>query len=90
MLHRTASKSVINKAYRDLAKKWHPDKHEGEEKKIAEKKFYDVAAAKEVLTDPGMATSGPVCCIVTYQLCHLGDPSLLSPTACTVESWSPL
>ena len=33
--------------------KWHPDKHEGEEKKIAEKKFYDIAAAKEVLTDPG-------------------------------------
>lgn len=49
---RTASKSQINRAYRDLAMKWHPDKHEGEEKKIAEKKFYDIAAAKEVLTDP--------------------------------------
>ncbi len=51
---RTASKSQINKAYRDLAKKWHPDKHEGEEKKVAEKKFYDIAAAKEVLSDPGV------------------------------------
>lgn len=51
---RTASKSEINKAYRDLAVKWHPDKHEEEEeKKLAEKKFYDIAAAKEVLTDPG-------------------------------------
>jgi hypothetical protein len=33
--------------------KWHPDKHEGDEKKVAEKKFYDIAAAKEVLSDPG-------------------------------------
>lgn len=34
--------------------KWHPDKHEGDEKKIAEKKFYDIASAKEVLADPGI------------------------------------
>ena len=33
--------------------KWHPDKHEGDDKKIAEKKFYDIAAATEVLSDPG-------------------------------------
>lgn len=52
-INRTADKSQINKAYRDLAVKWHPDKHEGDEKKVAEKKFYDIAAAKEVLTDPG-------------------------------------
>ena len=33
---------------------WHPDKHtEEEDKKIAEKKFIDIAAAKEVLTDEG-------------------------------------
>lgn len=32
---------------------WHPDKHEGEEKKKAEKMFYDIAAAKEVLSDKG-------------------------------------
>lgn len=36
---------------------WHPDKFEGEEeKKKAEKTFMDIAAAKEVLTDPGMYT----------------------------------
>jgi len=52
-LFRTASKSQINRAYRDLAMKWHPDKHEGDDKKVAEKKFYDIAAAKEVLSDPG-------------------------------------
>ena len=34
--------------------KWHPDKHEDEkDKNIAEKKFYDIAAAKEVLSDSG-------------------------------------
>lgn len=49
---RTASKRDIIKAYRKAAQKWHPDNfQEGEEKKHAEKKFIDIAAAKEVLTD---------------------------------------
>ena len=52
---RTATNKEINKAYRTLAKQWHPDKFEGEEEKnAAEKKFYEIAAAKEVLTDKGM------------------------------------
>ena len=50
---RTATTKQINQAYRKLAKEWHPDKHEGEDKKKAEKMFYDIAAAKEVLSDPG-------------------------------------
>ena len=51
---RNAKKSEITKAYRKLAAKWHPDKfQEGEERQAAEKKFIDIAAAKEVLTDPG-------------------------------------
>ena len=33
---------------------WHPDKYDGEDKKHAEKMFMDIAAAKEVLTNPGM------------------------------------
>jgi hypothetical protein len=38
---------------------WHPDKFETEEeKKVAEKKFMDIAAAKEVLSDPDKY----VCC----------------------------
>lgn len=49
---RTATKQEIVKAYRKAAQKWHPDAYQGDEKKIAEKKFIDVAAAKEVLTDP--------------------------------------
>ncbi|XP_067615214.1 dnaJ homolog subfamily C member 3 [Eurosta solidaginis] len=49
---RNASKQEIVKAYRKAAQKWHPDNFKDEEKKIAEKKFIDIAAAKEVLTDP--------------------------------------
>lgn len=49
---RTATKQEITKAYRKAAQKWHPDNFQGDEKKIAEKKFIDIAAAKEVLTDP--------------------------------------
>lgn len=42
------------KAYRKLAQQWHPDNFQSEsEKKEAEKKFIDIASAKEVLTDPG-------------------------------------
>ena len=34
---------------------WHPDKFQAEEdKKTAEKKFMDIAAAKEVLMDAGI------------------------------------
>ncbi|KAL4220081.1 DnaJ subfamily C member 3 [Mactra antiquata] len=52
---RNAKKKTIEKAYRKLAVKWHPDKYEGEEdKKHAEKMFMDIAAAKEVLTDKEM------------------------------------
>ena len=41
-------------AYKKLAMQWHPDKFQDEEdKKKAEKKFMDIAAAKEVLTDEG-------------------------------------
>lgn len=41
--------------FRKMAQKWHPDNFQlnENEKKIAEKKFIDIAAAKEVLTDPG-------------------------------------
>ena len=50
---RTAGKREIMKAYRKHAVKWHPDKYDGDDKPHAEKMFIDVAAAKEVLTDPG-------------------------------------
>ncbi|KAG8452199.1 hypothetical protein GDO86_004116 [Hymenochirus boettgeri] len=50
---RNAKKQEIVKAYRKLAQQWHPDNFQDEEeKKRAEKKFIDIASAKEVLTDP--------------------------------------
>ena len=42
------------KAYRKLAAQWHPDQYNGSDKQKAEKMFIDIAAAKEVLTDPGL------------------------------------
>ncbi|XP_028655384.2 dnaJ homolog subfamily C member 3a isoform X1 [Erpetoichthys calabaricus] len=52
---RNAQKKDIIKAYRKLAQQWHPDNFQDEEeKKKAEKKFIDIASAKEVLTDPEM------------------------------------
>uniref|UniRef100_A0A8C4I9Y7 DnaJ homolog subfamily C member 3 n=1 Tax=Dicentrarchus labrax TaxID=13489 RepID=A0A8C4I9Y7_DICLA len=52
---RNANKQEIIKAYRKLAQQWHPDNFQSEtEKKEAEKKFIDIASAKEVLTDAEM------------------------------------
>lgn len=52
---RTAQKKEILKAYRKMAQQWHPDNFQDEEeKKKAEKKFIDIAQAKEVLTNPEM------------------------------------
>lgn len=76
---RNAKKQEIIKAYRKLALQWHPDNFQNEEeKKKAEKKFIDIAAAKEVLSDPGsVACPASVLLkqltwgLVTYQLCSL-------------------
>ncbi|KPP59178.1 dnaJsubfamily C member 3-like [Scleropages formosus] len=54
-VNRNANKQEIIKAYRKLAQQWHPDNFQTEEeKKEAEKRFIDIASAKEVLTDPEM------------------------------------
>lgn len=51
-VRRNANKREITKAYRKMAQKWHPDNFQDEkEKKKAEKKFIDIAAAKEVLSN---------------------------------------
>lgn len=40
-------------AYRKLAQKWHPDNFRDEKEKAkAQEKFFDIANAKDVLTDP--------------------------------------
>lgn len=46
-----ASKEVIEKAYRVLAKKYHPDRYTGDKKKIAEEKLKEINVAYKVLSD---------------------------------------
>lgn len=41
----------LKKAYRKMAKKYHPDSHEGEDKKAAESKFKEISHAYSVLSD---------------------------------------
>lgn len=48
---RDASQEEIKKAYRKLAKKWHPDLNP-ENKKEAEEKFKEITEAYQVLSDP--------------------------------------
>jgi curved DNA-binding protein len=47
---RTASADDLKRAYRKLAKKYHPDVNPGD--KAAEEKFKELTAASEVLSDP--------------------------------------
>ena len=49
-LNREASDSEIKKAYRKLAKKYHPDSNQGD--KEVEQKFKEATEAYEVLSDP--------------------------------------
>lgn len=51
-LPRTASPDDIKKAYRRLARQYHPDLHAGAKKAEMEKKFKELNEAQEVLTDP--------------------------------------
>lgn len=50
-IQRSASVKIIKKAYREMALKWHPDKHVEGEKVKAEKQFQLIAEAYEILSD---------------------------------------
>ncbi len=47
-----ASEEDIKRAYRKLAVKWHPDKHQGPSKAEAEEKFKEISRAYSVLSNP--------------------------------------
>lgn len=49
---RDASDDDIKRAYRKLAKDWHPDTHPEDERDEVEKKFKSISEANEVLSDP--------------------------------------
>ncbi|MFO0775801.1 MAG: DnaJ C-terminal domain-containing protein [Nitrospiraceae bacterium] len=49
---RTASADDLKKAFRKLARQYHPDLHSGAKKTEMEKKFKEVNEAHEVLSDP--------------------------------------
>ncbi len=49
----TADQKELKKAYRRLARKYHPDLHPGEKKAAMEKKFQELNDAYEVLGDEG-------------------------------------
>jgi len=51
-LSRTASADDIKKAFRRLARQYHPDLHSGVKKPEMEKKFKELNEAHEVLSDP--------------------------------------
>ena len=55
-LDRTATEKEIKQAYRKLARKHHPDLHQGNAKKTAEEKFKLINEAYEVLSDPDKRT----------------------------------
>lgn len=49
---KTASKDELKKAYRKQALEWHPDRHQGEDKVAAEKRFKEINEAYQILSDP--------------------------------------
>jgi curved DNA-binding protein len=49
---RTASADEIKRAYRKLAKEWHPDRHPPAKRQEVEARFKAIAEANEVLSDP--------------------------------------
>jgi DnaJ-class molecular chaperone len=51
-LSKSASADDIKKAYRRLARQYHPDLHSGSKKSEMEKKFKELNEAQEVLSDP--------------------------------------
>ena len=50
-VNKNASKEIIDKAFKTLAKKYHPDANSTEDKEWAEEKFKEINEAYEILSD---------------------------------------
>lgn len=50
-VNKSSTDEEIKKAYRQLAKKYHPDAYNGDDKKAAEEKFKEISEAYSVLSD---------------------------------------
>ena len=50
-VNKNASKEIIDKAFKTLAKKYHPDANSAEDKEWAEEKFKEINEAYEILSD---------------------------------------
>lgn len=50
---RAVTRDEVKAAFRELAKKWHPDGHQGGSKQAAEAKFKELQSAYELLKAPG-------------------------------------
>lgn len=51
-VHQDASPEVIERAYKTLARKYHPDAYPPEQRQWATKKMQEINEAHDVLTDP--------------------------------------
>ncbi len=51
-VHPEASKEVIERAYKTLARKYHPDAYPAERRQWATMKMQEINEARDVLTDP--------------------------------------
>ncbi|KAL9226269.1 hypothetical protein vseg_002101 [Gypsophila vaccaria] len=49
---RTSDEEELKRAYKNLAMRWHPDKHPSGSKGVAEAKFKQICEAYDVLSDP--------------------------------------
>jgi hypothetical protein len=78
MVHEKAIPEVIDRVYRVLARRYHPDVHPPEEKREAERLMTELNLAYEVLSDPTQRTEYD-------RRRRTGIPAAAMPTDATVE-----
>ena len=86
-IKRNATESEVNKAYKKLAVKYHPDKNPGD-KELAEENFKKVSEAYEVWPDE--SERAPASCAPLPQTRACAHPVAPSERLCVVECSPPL